>query len=153
MSPLIQFLLLALLKNIMADIVETATNAGSFKTLVTVIEAAGLLDLLQSPGPYTVLAPTDEAFAKIPTNTIASWLEDIPKLKKILTYHILFGEVLTENLLELSSAETVEGSVVGIDTSDGIKVNDAKVLTPNILADNGVIHIIDAVLIPAFVAA
>jgi len=149
----IYFLLLALLKNIMADIVETATNAGSFKTLVTVIEAAGLLDLLQSPGPYTVLAPTDEAFAKIPTNTIASWLEDIPKLKKILTYHILFGEVLTENLLELSSAETVEGSVVGIDTSDGIKVNDAKVLTPNILADNGVIHIIDAVLIPALVSA
>jgi len=153
LSPLIHFLLLALLKNIMADIVETATNAGSFKTLVTVIEAAGLLDLLQSPGPYTVLAPTDEAFAKIPTNTIASWLEDIPKLKKILTYHILFGEVLTENLLELSSAETVEGSVVGIDTSDGIKVNDAKVLTPNILADNGVIHIIDAVLIPALVSA
>jgi len=153
LSPLIQFLLLALLKNIMADIVETATNAGSFKTLVTVIEAAGLLDLLQSPGPYTVLAPTDEAFAKIPTNTIASWLEDIPKLKKILTYHILFGEVLTENLLELSSAETVEGSVVGIDTSDGIKVNGAKVLTPNILADNGVIHIIDAVLIPALVSA
>ena len=137
----------------MADIVETATNADSFKILVTVIEAAGLLDLLQSPGPYTVLAPTDEAFAKIPTNIIASWLEDIPKLKKILTYHILFGEVLTENLLELSSAETVEGSVVGIDTSDGIKVNDAKVLTPNILADNGVIHIIDAVLIPALVAA
>ena len=137
----------------MADIVETATNAGSFKTLVTVIEAAGLLDLLQSPGPYTVLAPTDEAFAKIPTNTIASWREDIPKLKKILTYHIMFGEVLTENLLELSSAETVEGSVVGIDTSDGIKVNDAKVLTPNILADNGVIHIIDTVLIPALVAA
>jgi len=153
LSPLIHFLLVALLKNIMADIVETATNAGSFKTLVTVIEAAGLLDLLQSPGPYTVLAPTDEAFAKIPTNTIASWLEDIPKLKKILAYHILFGEVLTENLLELSSAETVEGSVVGIDTSDGIKVNDAKVLTSNILADNGVIHIIDAVLIPAFVEA
>lgn len=137
----------------MADIVETARNAGSFKTLVSVIEAAGLLDLLQSPGPYTVLAPTDEAFAKIPENTIASWLEDIPKLKKILTYHILFGEVLTENLLELSSAETVEGSVVGIDTSDGLKVNDAKVLTANILADNGVIHIIDAVLIPALVSA
>ncbi|MEG3847377.1 fasciclin domain-containing protein [Microcoleus sp. herbarium19] len=137
----------------MADIVETATNAGSFKTLATVIEAAGLLDLLQSPGPYTVLAPTDEAFAKISANTIASWLKDVPKLKKILTYHILFGEVLTENLLELTSAETVEGSVVGIDTSDGIKVNDAKVLTPDIIADNGVIHVIDAVLIPALVAA
>ncbi|MEG3880391.1 fasciclin domain-containing protein [Microcoleus sp. herbarium7] len=137
----------------MADIVETATNAGSFKTLATVIEAAGLLDLLQIPGPYTVLAPTDEAFAKISANTIASWLKDVPKLKKILTYHILFGEVLTENLLELTSAETVEGSVVGIDTSDGIKVNDAKVLTPDIIADNGVIHVIDAVLIPALVAA
>lgn len=137
----------------MADIIETATNSGSFKTLVTVIEAAGLLDLLQSPGPYTVLAPTDEAFAKISTNTLANWLEDLPKLKKILTYHILFGEVLTDNLVELSSAETVEGSVVGIDTSDGIKINDAKVLTPDILADNGVIHIIDAVLTPALVAA
>ena len=137
----------------MADIVETATNSGSFNTLLTVIEAAGLLELLQSPGPYTVLAPTDEAFAKIPTNTIANWLEDIPKLKKILTYHVLFGEVLTDNFAELNSAETVEGSVVGIDTSDGIKVNDAKVLTTNILADNGVIHIIDAVLMPALVAA
>lgn len=137
----------------MADIIETATNSGSFNTLVTVIEAAGLLDLLQSPGPYTVLAPTDEAFAKISTNTLANWLEDLPKLKKILTYHILFGEVLTDNFVELSSAETVEGSVVGIDTSDGIKINDAKVLTPDILADNGVIHIIDAVLTPALVAA
>lgn len=137
----------------MADIIETATNSSSFKTLVTAIEAAGLLDLLQSPGPYTVLAPTDEAFAQIPTNTIANWLEDIPKLKKILAYHILFGEVLTDNFVELSSAETVEGSVVGIDTTDGIKINDAKVLTSDILADNGVIHIIDAVLMPALVAA
>ncbi len=137
----------------MADIIETAANSGSFKTLLTVIEAAGLLELLQSPGPYTVLAPTDEAFAKIPTNTIASWLEDIPKLKKILTYHVMFGEVLTDNFAELSSAETVEGSVVGIDTSDGIKINDAKVLTPDILADNGVIHIIDTVLLPSLVAA
>jgi uncharacterized surface protein with fasciclin (FAS1) repeats len=137
----------------MADIVETAANSGSFKTLLTVIEAAGLLELLQSPGPYTVLAPTDEAFAKIPANTIASWLEDIPKLKKILTYHVLFGEVLTDNFVELNSAETVEGSVVGIDTFDGIKINDAKVLTPDILADNGVIHVIDTVLVPALVAA
>jgi uncharacterized surface protein with fasciclin (FAS1) repeats len=137
----------------MADIVETAANSGSFKTLLTVIEAAGLLELLQSPGPYTVLAPTDEAFAQIPANTIASWLEDVPKLKKILTYHVLFGEVLTDNFVELNSAETVEGSVVGIDTSDGIKINDAKVLTPDILADNGVIHVIDAVLVPALVTA
>lgn len=136
----------------MADIVDTATNAGSFKTLLTVVEAAGLLDLLKSPGPYTVFAPTDEAFAKIPTNTIADWMEDIPKLKKILTYHVLFGDVRTDNLVELSSAETVEGSVVGIDNSDGFKVNDAKVLQTDILADNGVIHVIDGVLIPALVS-
>ena len=136
----------------MADIVDTATDAGSFKTLMTVVEAAGLLDLLKSPGPYTVFAPTDEAFAKVPANTIASWMEDIPKLKKILTYHVLFGDVRTDNLVELNSAETVEGSVVGIDSTDGFKVNDAKVLKTDILTDNGVIHIIDTVLIPALVA-
>lgn len=134
----------------MADIVDTAADAGSFKTLVTVIEAAGLLDILRSPGPYTVFAPTDDAFAKIPTNTIASWLEDIPKLKKILTYHVLFGDVRTDNLVELNSAETVEGGIVGIEHSaDGFKVNDAKVLKTDILTDNGVIHVIDGVLLPA----
>jgi uncharacterized surface protein with fasciclin (FAS1) repeats len=137
----------------MADIVDTAAEAGSFKTLVTVIEAAGLLDILRSPGPYTVFAPTDDAFAKIPTNTIASWLEDIPKLKKILTYHVLFGDVRTDNLVELKSAETVEGGIVGIEHSaDGFKVNDAKVLKTDILTDNGVIHVIDGVLIPALVS-
>ena len=137
----------------MANLIETATNTGQFKTLLTVVEVAGLLELLQSPGPYTLLAPTDEAFAKIPTNTIASWVEDIPKLKKILTYHLLFGDVRTDNFVELSSAETVEGSVVGIDTVDGIKINGAKVLKADILTDNGVIHIIDEVLRPAMVAA
>ncbi|MBD1924313.1 fasciclin domain-containing protein [Microcoleus sp. FACHB-831] len=137
----------------MADIVDTAADAGSFKTLVTVIEAAGLLDILRSPGPYTVFAPTDDAFAKIPTNTIASWLEDIPKLKKILTYHVLFGDVRTDNLVELNSAETVEGGIVGIEhTADGFKVNDANVLKTDILTDNGVIHVIDGVLIPALVS-
>ncbi|MBW4576502.1 MAG: fasciclin domain-containing protein [Aphanothece sp. CMT-3BRIN-NPC111] len=138
----------------MPDLVETAANAGSFKTLVTVVEAAGLLDILKSPGPYTVLAPTDEAFAKIPSDTIASWLQDIPKLKKILTYHVLFGDVRTDNLVELDSVETVEGGIVGVEHSaDGFKVNDAKVLQTDILADNGVIHIIDAVLMPALVSA
>ncbi len=132
----------------MADIVDTATNVESFKTLLTVIEAAGLLDLLKSPGPYTVFAPTDEAFAKIPTETIASWMEDIPKLKRILAYHVLFGDVRTDNLVELNSAETVEGSIVGIDSSNGYKVNDANILKTDILADNGVIHVIDTVLLP-----
>ncbi|MBW4680352.1 MAG: fasciclin domain-containing protein [Microcoleus vaginatus WJT46-NPBG5] len=138
----------------MANLVETASEAGSFKTLMTVVEAAGLLELLESPGPYTVFAPTDEAFAKIPTETVASLMEDIPKLKQILSYHVLFGDVRTDNLAELSSAETVEGGLVGIDKSDGgYKINDAKVLKADILTDNGVIHIIDTVLMPALVSA
>lgn len=137
----------------MANIVETAANAGSFKTLLTLVEAAGLLELLESPGPYTVFAPTDEAFEKLPANTIASWMEDKPTLKKIVSYHLLFGDVRTDNFVELNSAETVEGSVVGIDqTGDGFKVNDAKILQTDILADNGVIHVIDSVISPALVA-
>lgn len=137
----------------MANIVETASEAGSFKTLMTVVEAAGLLELLESPGPYTVFAPTDEAFAKIPTETVASLMEDIPKLKQILSYHVLSGDVRTDNLDELQSAETVEGGLVGIDKSEGgYKINDAKVLQADILTDNGVIHVIDTVLMPALVS-
>lgn len=136
----------------MANLIETATELGQFKTLLTLIESADLLDLLQSPGPYTVLAPTDEAFAALPSNTIANLMEDIPKLKKILSYHVLNGDVRTDNLEELASAETVEGSVVGVDTSDGIKINDAKVLSADRLTDNGVIHAIDKVLIPSLVS-
>ncbi|HEY9797401.1 MAG TPA: fasciclin domain-containing protein [Leptolyngbyaceae cyanobacterium] len=135
----------------MADIVETAVNAGSFNTLVKAVEAAGLVDILKSPGPYTLFAPVDEAFARLPEGTLDSLLEDIPKLKKILTYHVLFGDVRTDNLLELEEAETVEGSVVAIDTSDGYKVNQAIVVTPDILADNGVIHVIDSILMPAII--
>ncbi len=137
----------------MADIADTAANAGSFNTLATLIEASGLLDLLKSPGPYTLIAPTDEAFAKLPANTIASWMEDKAKLRKILTYHVLFGDVRTDNFAELSSAETVEGSVVGIEGSEGgFQINGARVLQADILADNGVLHIIDTVLTPALVA-
>ena len=137
----------------MANIVETASEAGSFKTLMTVVEAAGLLELLESPGPFTVFAPTDEAFAKIPTETVASLMEDIPKLKQILSYHVLSGDVRTDNLDELQSAETVEGGLVGIDKSEGgYKINDAKVLKADILTDNGVIHVIDTVLMPALVS-
>jgi uncharacterized surface protein with fasciclin (FAS1) repeats len=133
----------------MADIVETAINAGSFNTLVKAVEAAGLVDILKSPGPYTVFAPIDEAFARLPEGTLDSLLQDIPKLKKILTYHVFFGDVRTDNLLELEEAETVEGSIVTIDTSNGYKVNQAVVVTPDILADNGVIHVIDSILMPA----
>jgi uncharacterized surface protein with fasciclin (FAS1) repeats len=133
----------------MADIVETAINAGSFNTLVKAVEAADLVDILKSPGPYTVFAPIDEAFARMPEGMLDSLLQDIPKLKKILTYHVLFGDVRTDNLLELEEAETVEGSIVTIDTTNGYKVNQAVVVTPDILADNGVIHVIDSILMPA----
>ncbi|HEY9903882.1 MAG TPA: fasciclin domain-containing protein [Candidatus Sericytochromatia bacterium] len=133
----------------MADIVETAINAGSFNTLVKAVEAADLVDILKSPGPYTVFAPIDEAFARMPEGTLDSLLQDIPKLKKILTYHVLFGDVRTDNLLELEEAETVEGSIVTIDTTNGYKVNQAVVVTPDILADNGVLHVIDSILMPA----
>lgn len=133
----------------MADIIETAIKAGSFNTLVKAVEAADLLDILKSPGPFTLFAPIDQAFARLPEGTLDSLLQDIPKLKKILTYHVLFGDVRTDNLLELTEAETVEGSVVVIDTSHGYKVNQAIVVTPDIIVDNGVIHVIDSILMPA----
>lgn len=136
----------------MANIIDTATNAESLKTFVTVIEAAELIDILKNPGPYTVLAPTDEAFAKLPANTMASWLQNIPKLKRILTYHVLFGDVRSDDLAQIDEAPTFEGSVVAVDHSDGIKVNQAKVLETDIIVDNGVIHLIDTVLMPALIA-
>ena len=137
----------------MADIVETAVNAGTFKTLVKAVEATELVELLKSPGPYTVFAPTDDAFAKLPEGTLDSLLQDIPKLKRILTYHVAFGDVRAEDLMQIEEAETVEGSIVAIDSADGIKVNDANVVKSDILADNGVVHVIDTVLIPTLVAA
>ncbi|HEY9891009.1 MAG TPA: fasciclin domain-containing protein [Candidatus Sericytochromatia bacterium] len=133
----------------MADIIETAKNAGSFNTLLKAIEAADLMELLKSPGSYTVFAPVDKAFARMPEGMLDSLLQDIPKLKKIITYHVLFGDVRTDNLIELEEAETVEGSIVAIDTSNGYKVNQALIVTPDIIADNGVIHIIDSILMPA----
>ncbi|MGB5960018.1 MAG: fasciclin domain-containing protein [Coleofasciculaceae cyanobacterium] len=133
----------------MADIIETAKNAGSFNTLLTALEAVDLVELLKSSGSYTVFAPIDDAFAKLPEGTLDGLLNDLPKLKKILTYHVVFGDVRTDNLVELEEAETVEGSIIAIDTSNGYKVNEAVILTPDVVADNGVIHIIDSVLMPA----
>lgn len=137
----------------MADIVETAVNAGTFNTLVKAAEAAEVVEFLKSPGPYTVFAPTDEAFASLPEGTLDSLLEDIPKLKRIVLYHVAFGDVRAEDLMQIEEAETVEGSIVAVESSNGIKVNDANVMKTDILTDNGVIHVIDAVLIPALVAA
>jgi uncharacterized surface protein with fasciclin (FAS1) repeats len=133
----------------MADIVDTAVKAGSFNTLVAAVKAAGLVDTLKGAGPFTVFAPTDEAFAKLPDGTVDALLKDIPKLKKILTYHVVSGKVKAADVVKLKSAKTVEGSDVKIDASSGVKVNDATVSTPDVDADNGVIHIIDTVLIPA----
>lgn len=133
----------------MADIVDTAVKAGSFSTLVAAVKAAGLVDTLKGAGPFTVFAPTDEAFAKLPAGTVDALLKDIPKLKKILTYHVVSGKVLAADVAKLKSAKTVEGTEVKINASKGVKVNDSTVTTADVAADNGVIHIIDTVLIPA----
>ncbi|MBD2213722.1 fasciclin domain-containing protein [Calothrix sp. FACHB-156] len=133
----------------MADIVDTAVKAGSFGTLVAAVKAAGLVDTLKGIGPFTVFAPTDEAFAKLPAGTVDALLKDIPKLKKILTYHVVSGKVLAADVVKLKSAKTVEGEDVKIDASHGVKINNATVTTPDVAADNGVIHIIDTVLMPA----
>ncbi len=133
----------------LADIVDTAVAAGSFTTLVAAVKAAGLVDTLKGAGPFTVFAPTDEAFAKLPAGTVESLLKDIPKLKKILTYHVVSGKVMAADVVKLKSAKTVEGSEVKIDASNGVKINDSTVTTPDVAADNGVIHIIDSVLLPA----
>jgi uncharacterized surface protein with fasciclin (FAS1) repeats len=133
----------------MADIVDTAVNAGSFGTLVAAVKAADLVDTLKGTGPFTVFAPTDQAFAKLPKGTLEALLQDIPKLKKILTYHVVSGKVMAADVVKLKSATTVEGEDVKIDASKGVKINNATVTTPDVAADNGVIHIIDTVLIPA----
>ncbi|NJN57604.1 MAG: fasciclin domain-containing protein [Leptolyngbyaceae cyanobacterium SL_5_9] len=134
----------------MANIVDTAANAGSFSTLVTAIKAANLVDTLKGAGPFTVFAPTDEAFAKLPAGTVDALLKDIPKLKQILTYHVVSGKVMASDVVKLKSATTVEGSDVKINATNGnVKINDATVATADVAADNGVIHIIDTVLLPA----
>jgi len=133
----------------MADIVDTAVSAGSFTTLVAAVKAAGLVETLKGAGPFTVFAPTDEAFAKLPAGTVEGLLKDLPKLKQILTYHVVAGKVMAADVVKLTSAKTVEGSEVKIDATNGVKINNATVVTPDVAADNGVIHIIDTVLLPA----
>jgi len=133
----------------MADIVDTAVNAGDFTTLVAAVKAADLVDTLKGKGPFTVFAPTDAAFAKLPEGTVDELLKDTPKLKKILTYHVVSGKVMAADAKKLKSATTVEGSDVKINASKGAKVNDSTVTTADVAADNGVIHVIDTVLIPA----
>ncbi|HYX13417.1 MAG TPA: fasciclin domain-containing protein [Nostoc sp.] len=137
----------------MADLVETAINAGNFNTLIKAAEAANLIETLKSPGSFTLFAPTDEAFANLPEGTLDSLLQDIPKLRKIVAYHVASGDVRSDDLVQINEAETFEGSIVAIESADGkFKVNNANVIKTDILTDNGVIHVIDAVLMPAMVA-
>jgi len=132
----------------MANIVETAIAAGSFKTLVEAVKAANLVDTLSGPGPFTVFAPNDEAFAKLPAGTVEGLLKDIPKLKSVLTYHVVPGKVMSGDVIKMQSAKTVQGQSVSIDTTDGVKIDSAKVVKADIEADNGVIHVIDSVILP-----
>ena len=135
-----------------ADIVETASEAGSFQTLLTAAEAAGLVDTLKSEGPFTVFAPTDEAFARLPEGTVEDLLkpENQDQLKAILTYHVVPGKTMSSDIAgkELE-VETVQGETIAIDASDGtVMVDDATVVQADIETDNGVIHVIDTVLMP-----
>ncbi len=133
------------------DIVDTAVAAGSFKTLAAALGAGGLVETLKSKGPFTVFAPTDEAFAKLPKGTVEDLLkpENKAKLVKILTYHVVAGKVTAADVAKLTSAKTVEGSEVKIEAKDGkVMVNDANVVKTDIATSNGVIHVIDSVILP-----
>jgi uncharacterized surface protein with fasciclin (FAS1) repeats len=137
----------------MADIVDTAVAAGSFKTLVAAVTAASLVGTLKSKGPFTVFAPNDEAFAKLPKGTVEGLLKDIPKLTAVLTYHVVPGKVMAADVVKLKTAKTVQGQEVKIDASKwhlhkNVKINDAEVVKADIVTDNGVIHVIDKVLLP-----
>ncbi len=130
------------------DIVDTAVEAGTFETLVAAVTAAGLVDTLKGDGPFTVFAPTDEAFAALPEGTVEGLLEDIPALTAILTYHVVPGTVMSSDLSDGMTAETVNGEEVTITTANGPMVDGANIVTADIEASNGVIHVIDAVILP-----
>ena len=129
------------------DIVDTAVAAGSFKTLATALGAAGLVDTLKGKGPFTVFAPNDAAFAKIPKADLDALLKDKAKLTAVLTYHVVPGKVMAADV-KAGKVKTVQGSELTITTSNGVMVNNAKVIKTDIVADNGVIHVIDTVLMP-----
>lgn len=134
------------------DIVDTAVANGSFTTLATALKAAGLVETLKGQGPFTVFAPTDAAFAKLPAGTVESLLkpENKDKLRRVLTYHVVAGKVGAAEVVKMTSAKTVAGDLLTIRASGGsVEVNDARVITADVAASNGVIHVIDTVLIPA----
>jgi uncharacterized surface protein with fasciclin (FAS1) repeats len=129
------------------DIVDTAVGAGNFKTLAAALTAAGLVDTLKGKGPFTVFAPTDEAFAKIPKADLDALLKDKAKLTSILTYHVVSGKVMAADV-KAGKVKTVQGSELTISTTNGVKVDNANVVKTDITTDNGVIHVIDSVVMP-----
>ncbi|MBD1824878.1 fasciclin domain-containing protein [Cyanobacteria bacterium FACHB-DQ100] len=131
----------------MADIVDIAVGAGSFNTLVTAVKAANLVDALKSPGPFTVFAPNDDAFAKLPPGTIQTLVQNIPQLSRILTFHVASGKYMKADLEKLGSVTSLEGSPIPFHFEDGFEVKNATVLAADIEADNGVIHVIDTVIL------
>jgi uncharacterized surface protein with fasciclin (FAS1) repeats len=137
------------------DIIETAIAAGKFSVLAKALTAANLVETLKGTGPFTVFAPTDEAFAKIPQETLNELLrpENKDKLTAILTYHVLSGKVMAADVANIKDAKTVQGQSIRVSSQDGVLINDAKVVATNIEASNGVIHVIDKVLLPPAAAA
>jgi uncharacterized surface protein with fasciclin (FAS1) repeats len=133
----------------MNNIVQTAISAGSFKTLVAAVQAAGLAETLSGNGPFTVFAPTDEAFAKLPAGTVDALLKDKEKLASILTYHVVSGQVTAADAVKLTEAKTVNGQSFKIVAGkDGVMIDSAKVIKADIMTSNGVIHVIDSVMLP-----
>ena len=147
--PTIAMLAFAALAASAADIVDTAVSAGNFKTLVTAVKAAGLVDTLKGEGPFTVFAPTDAAFAKLPAGTLESLLKNPEALKKVLTYHVVAGKVMAADVVKVESAQTVEGESVKVTVNgDAVMIDKANVVKTDIVCDNGVIHVIDSVIRP-----
>ena len=136
----------------MHDIIDTAVAAGTFKTLAAAATAAGLVGTLKGPGPFTVFAPSDDAFAKLPAGTVEGLLKDIPKLTAILTYHVVAGKVMAADVMTMDgkTAATVNGALLKISTTGGVKLNgEVNVVATDIVCTNGVIHVIDSVLLPS----
>jgi len=131
------------------DLITTAVDNGSFATLATALQTAGLVDALKGDGPFTVFAPTDAAFAKLPAGTVEGLLRDVPKLKSVLTYHVVAGKYLSADVKSRMTLKTLEGHSVTLDPSNGMKVDEATVIMPDVQCSNGIIHVIDAVLLPS----
>ena len=130
------------------DIVDTAIDAKNFSTLLTAVKQAGLVDALKGDGPFTLFAPTDEAFAKIPESKLQELLKNKEALISVLTYHVVPANVSSGQVINLTSAKTLQGQSISIDTTNGVKVDDANVIVTDIVASNGVIHVIDEVIMP-----